>query len=174
VPREKVQGAGSFAQMPRAERELGDELIPHAEPAERSPEVVAPMPAAVLRMQATAGNRATSDLLARAPDKGAVKEKAKAKATYTLTIPKRGEFPAQSLTMGNHDRDDIYMTLALEHGMRLQDATSDFFPTVTITSPSFTITLSEVVISAFSISGGTYGDEAIVTIALNAKKKEFK
>lgn len=173
MPREKVQGAGSVAQMPRAERELAEELVPHAEPAERAPEVVAPMPAAILRMQASAGNRATSDLLARAPDKGAVKEKPK--SAYTMSIPKVGDFSVIALMLGNSDKDDIHVTLSLEDGAKFQGpGLTANYPTVTIKAGSVTITLTDVIISGYSVSGGAHGDDALVDLALNAQKREVK
>jgi hypothetical protein len=155
--------------MPRAERELQEELVPHAEPSERSPEVVAPVPAAILRMQASAGNRATSELLAR----DAAKEKPK--SAYAMSIPKVGDFPLQSLMLGNSDKDDIHVTLSLEDGAKFQGpGLTANYPTVTIKAGSVTITLTDVIISSYSISSGPVGEDAVVDIALNAQKREVK
>jgi len=157
--------------MPRAERALHEELVPHAAPVDRSPEVVAPMPAAVLRMQAAAGNRATSDLLAR----DAVKDKPKTKAAYTMSIARYGDFPLLALNLPNRDEDDIVVTLDLADGARLQGrALSDLLRTVTIKGPTLTITMTDVVISGYSVSGGTAGEDAVVMIQLSAQKREFK
>jgi hypothetical protein len=59
--------------MPRSERERREDLEPTTGRVAPSPEVVAPVPAAVLRMQESAGNRATADLLARVPARGSGK-----------------------------------------------------------------------------------------------------
>jgi hypothetical protein len=147
-------------------REPEDEALAVAA---RPPAGVAPVPAAVLRMQATAGNRATRDLLARDP------VQAKPKALYTMTIAKHGAFPLLAFALGNSERDDIRVTLALSDGARLQGAAlTDSFRTVTITGPTLTITLTDVVISNYSVSGGTGGQDAVVDLALNAQKREFK
>lgn len=168
MPREKVQGAGSVAQMPRAERELHEELVPHAEPVERSPEAISPMPAAVLRMQATAGNRATSELLAR----DAVKDKPK--AAYTMSIPKLGDFPLLALMLPNNERDDIRVTLSMSDGAKFQGpGLTATYPTIVIKG-AVTITLTDVVIAGYSLSGGTLGEEPIVELSLNAAKRELK
>jgi hypothetical protein len=170
VPREKVQGVGTVAQMSRAERQLEEEFVPQAEAPERSPELVAPMPAAVLRMQATAGNRATSDLLARAP----TKDKPKPKAAYTMSIPKFGDFPVLALMLGNSDKDDIRVTLSVGDGAKFQGpGLTAVYPTVTIKG-AVTITLTDAMITGYSVSGGTFGQDAVVEIAFNAQKREIK
>jgi hypothetical protein len=175
VPREKVQGAGSVAQMPRAERAFEEELVPQAESPEPSPAVVAPMPAAILRMQAAAGNRATSELLARAPDKGAVKEKPKPKSAATMSIPKMGDFPVLALVIPRTDRDDFDVTLSQEDGAKFQGpGLTANYPTITIKTGAVTITLTNAVITGYSLSGGTLGEDALVNIAFNAEKREFK
>jgi hypothetical protein len=151
--------------MRRSERELSEEPVTVvASP----PAVVAPMPAAVLRMQATAGNRATTELLARDP----VKEKPK--ALYTMSIPKMGDFPLLALMHPNNERDDIRVTLSLSDGAKFQGAgLTATYPTVTIKGP-ITITLTDVIIAGYNISGGSGGEEPIVELALNAAKREFK
>jgi hypothetical protein len=157
--------------MPRAERERDEDLAPAVERAIPSPvEAVAAMPAAVLRMQATAGNRATSDLLARAP---AAKEKPK--AAYSMSIPKVGDFPVLSLVLPNNDRDDIHVTLSQADGAKFQGpGLNASYPTVTIKAGAVTITLTDVLISGYTLSGGSLGEEPLVELSLNAAKREFK
>jgi hypothetical protein len=148
-----------------SEREPEDEARREAA---RPPASVAPMPAAVLRMQATAGNRATSDLLAR----DAVKEKPK--AAYTMTVPKMGDFPLLALMLPNNDRDDMRVTLSLSDGAKFQGPRlTATYPTITIKG-TITITLTDVVIAGYTLGGGTLGEEPIVEIALNAAKREIK
>jgi hypothetical protein len=138
--------------------------------AARPPASVAPMPAAVLRMQATAGNRATSDLLARAP---AAKEKPK--ASYSMSIPKMGDFPVLSLVLPNNERDDIHVTLSQADGAKFQGpGLNASYPTVTVKAGTVTITLTDVLISGYTLSGGNLGEEPLVELSLNATKREFK
>jgi hypothetical protein len=169
VPRAKVQGAGSVAQVPRPERELSEDRAPAIEPAVASPmAVVAPMPAAVLRMQATAGNRATSDLLAR----DSVKQKPK--AAWTMTIPKLGSFPLLSFQLPGNDKGDVTVSLSVSDGAPLQGPVlTQVFPTVTIKG-AVTITLTDAMITSYSMSGGTFGEEPVLTLAFNAAKREIK
>jgi hypothetical protein len=148
-----------------SEREPEDEAL---RVSARPPASVAPMPAAVLRMQAAAGNRATSDMLAR----DAVK--AKPKAAYTMTVGKMGDFPLLALMLPNNDRDDIRVTLSMSDGSKFQGpGLTATYPTITIKG-AITITLTDVVIAGYTISGGTLGEEPIVEIALNAAKREIK
>jgi hypothetical protein len=159
--------------MPRSERELREDLAPTTERAVASPpEVVAPMPAAVMRMQATAGNRATTELLARAP----AKDKPKAAARYTMTIAKLGEFPLTSVQLGHGDRDDIVVTLGMsdERGRLHGPALTAVYPTVTIATSSVTITLTDVLISSIDFKDDPAGEEAVVTVALNASARKIK
>lgn len=155
--------------MPRAERER-DDLTPAADQAVVSPPaVVAPLPAAVLRMQATAGNRATTGLLTR----DATKEKPK--AAYTMSVPRMGDFPVLSLVLPNNERDDIHVTLSQADGAKFQGpGLNANYPTVTIKAGAITITLTDVLISGYTLSGGTLGEEPIVELSLNAAKREFK
>jgi hypothetical protein len=152
--------------MRRPERERSEGLAPAVEPA--MPAVVAPMPAAVLRMQATAGNRATTGLLAR----DAVKEKPK--AAYTMSIPKLGDFPVLSLHLPMNDRDDIRVTLSMSDGAKFQGpGLTAGYPTITLKG-AITITLTDVVIAGYTMTGGTPGEEPIVELSLNAAKREIK
>lgn len=133
------------------------------------------MPAAILRMQAAAGNRATGQLLARAPDKGAVKEKSKPKAAYTMSIPKMGDFSLLSLVIPRTDRDDFDVMLSQEDGAKFQGpGLTANYPTITIKAGTVTITLTNAVITGYSLSGGSMGEDAVVNIAFNAEKREFK
>jgi hypothetical protein len=154
--------------MRRAERER-DDLTPAADQALVSPPaVVAPMPAAVLRMQATAGNRATTGLLAR----DAVKDKPK--AAYTMTVPKMGDFPLLALMLPSNDRDDVRVTLSMSDGAKFQGpGLTASYPTITIKG-AITITLTDVVIAGYNLTGGTLGEDAIVELSLNATKREIK
>jgi hypothetical protein len=148
-----------------AQREPEEEAVPVAE---QPPGSVGPMPAAVLRMQAAAGNRATADLLARA---GQGRDQGEAEGQGRLDDDGRTvrRLPAARATLPNHDKGDIDVA----DGARLQRALSDLLRTVTIKGPTMTITMTDVVISGY-VSGGTHGDDAVVTVQLNAQKREFK
>jgi len=158
VPREKVQGAGSVGQMPRSERERREDLEPTTGRVETSPEVVAPMPAAVLRMQESAGNRATADLLARVPARGSGKpEPIPDNVPYgTMSVEDYGQYQLTSWGIGEKanqlhvffdaGRDASRFMVATERGMPIKG--------IWVYAGSRRIELKEVIIESCSVREG--------------------
>jgi hypothetical protein len=132
--------------MPRSERDRREDLVPTTGRVAPSPEVVAPMPAAVLRMQATIGNRATGEVLARAPEKTAVKQ--------GVSVAGFGEYKLYSF----HRDSATRVAVTLDPGddaAKLFSAASQGQPikTVTIGHAGHVVTLREVVIASVRHGG---------------------
>lgn len=167
MPREKVQGAGSVAQMPRSERELREDLEPTTGRVAPSPEVVPPMPAAVLRMQEAAGNRATADLLARVPARGSGKPEPVPDniPSGTLDFGDDGVYQASSWTVrGGADELTVWIP-DTPNASRLFHAAHNgqHWKVVLFYTAGRRITLKEVLIASAAANQG------LLELTLNAK-----
>jgi hypothetical protein len=145
----------------RDHRELRDG-VPRPVPAP-SPDV-----AAILRMQAGAGNAATSRLLAREEAKAPAQER-------TIVIEGVGTLPVLSFQLVR----DKGVSVQLEDGpagpkLFQASSTGTPFPSATLAvSGGHTLVLTDVLVMSFSY-GGNHGEKPTISIELQGASREFK
>jgi hypothetical protein len=131
---------------------------------------------AVLRMQATAGNRATSRLIARDPAAPeAVPAEKSGGSGYVMTIEGFGQYEVSSFQTTS--KNAILVTFdAGKDAARLMQAATEGRPikSVTIAIRDRTITLLEVVITSVQQAGDPRMDEPLVSVGFDGKSLEVK
>ena len=163
--------------MPTSERELREDLAPTTERAVPSlPEGVAAVPAAILRMQAMIGNRATSGLLARdgrARESAPTKEKPPPAPDNTVMVDGLGRYKVHSFNRAS-DTSVSVMLDAGKDAAKLHAAAGTGKPiaTVTITTGGHTITLHNVIIAGIH-EAGSPGSDPVTVVELDAQSTEF-
>ena len=127
----------------------------------RSPDV-----AAVLRMQALAGNAATSRLLAREP-KAPAQER-------TILIEGMGTFALLSFQLSGAKGVTVELADG-PVGPRLSQASAQgtTIPSVTIAASGQTLTLTEVLVASFQTGGG-HGSAPAISVELQGASREFR
>jgi hypothetical protein len=155
---------GSMARRVRESLEPADERrVP-------APEVAAPPHVqAVLRMQATAGNRATSRLIARdAAEKTGT-------SSYAMTIADFGIYELSSFHVESKTRVTVSFDPGKD-GSRLMHAAAAGQPikSVTISAGGRTVTLTEVVIASFNHAADPARGDTIVSVEFDAKDVDIK
>jgi hypothetical protein len=147
--------------MPRSERERREDLVPATERAAPAAAAVAPMPAAVLRMQALVGNRATTDVLARAPTADQSSVSVDGLGTYKVYSFTRASNTSLSVSL-DPGRDAAKLFAAAAQGTPIKSAT--------LTHAAHTVTLSEVLIAGVQNGGG---QEPVTVVEFDAARIEF-
>lgn len=125
--------------------------------------------AAVLRLQALAGNRATSRLVARAPADEPAPAAPGGRATgYTMKVAGFGEYAVASFQAAGKTALAVTFTAGPDSARLLHAASNgDPIASVVIASATHTITLTDAVIASVSQAQPFEGGEPMVSVEFN-------